>query len=260
MINKLKTFARYLKDFIRHGQFSFIYSAVLYELTGHTRNVDKLYKSSLGYFYTRGGTLDFQFANEAYEWSVKKFVFSHYKNYDYFIDIGANIGTYSILLANKGLKVISFEPVNDNYRVFRINLLLNKLQSKITTYNIALGEKDTDANFIFDPINTGASHIAKKSDSDDNTTTVHISTFDSLLPELNIPIEAKIMIKIDVEGMEIEVLNGAKKFLQSYPNLLLFMESKHSEENNIREKLDTLGDFEYLRVDNYNMASKKTII
>jgi len=259
MKNKLITFLRYLKDFIIHYQFSFIFSAILYQTTGKTRNVDKLYKSSLGYFYTRGGTLDFQFANKAYEWGVKKFMYKNYKNYDYLIDIGANIGTYSILLANKGLEVISFEPIADNYRVLQINILLNKLQNKITALNTGLSDSENDVDFVFDSINTGASHIVNNINSDHPNTKVHMTTFDSILPKLNIPKKAHILIKIDVEGMELEVLEGAKQFLSEYPNLMLIMESKHSEEQNIKNKLNEIGSFEYQRVDNFNMASKKSL-
>lgn len=258
MIKKIITFSRYLKDFIKNGQFRFILTAVKYELTGRTSYSDKLYKGYLGKFYTRKGTLDFQFANWAYEWNVKKFMLEHYKNYDVFLDIGANIGTYSVMMAKRGKKVVSFEPVPDNFRAFHINLLLNNLQNKVRFFNIGLGNEEKSAAFIFDPINTGASHIIKNNDEEGRHVDVKIKPFDSISEQLNIDPDEKVLMKIDTEGMEIEVIEGAAEFLRKQKNILIVLESVHSEEQPIKDALSKTGDFEFHRVDDLNMASKKS--
>jgi FkbM family methyltransferase len=260
MIKKIITFSRYLRDFIRNRQFRFIITAIKYELTGKTSSGDKLYKSDLGKFYTRKGTLDFQFANWAYEWNVKKFLLQYYKDYDVFIDVGANIGTYSILMAQKGKKVVAFEPVADNFRAFNINLLLNHLQDKVQFFNIGLGRTSQNADFIFDPVNTGASHIIKEKQSetkDGKQISVIIKPFDTLYEKLDIKPDDKVLMKIDTEGMEVEVIEVAKKFLKTQKHILIVLESIHSEEGPIKKALNSIAPFEFSRVDDLNMATKK---
>lgn len=254
-MGKVITFMRYLKDFLRNKEFVLLFSAIKYILFNKPTSTERLMKSKLGSFYSRKGTIDFMFANYAYEWNVKRFVLDHYKNYDVFIDVGANIGTYSIMMAQEGLRCYGFEPVEDNYRTFYINILLNKLQKQITAVNCALGDEEKDVEFCFNPVNTGASHISYEHRPDN--VPVCVRRIDDFLEQFNIPKEKRILIKIDVEGMEPEVIRGGKRFFSEYPHLLLIMESKHSEEDNIRTELNKLGDFQYMRVDSFNMASFK---
>lgn len=258
MVKKIITFSRYLKDFILYRQFRFILTAIKYELTGKTSSSDKLYKGYLGKFYTRKGTLDFQFANWAYEWNVKRFMLENYKHYDVFIDVGANIGTYSIMMAKRGKKVVAFEPVADNYRAFHINLLLNSLHKQVRFFNIGLANSEKKVEFIFDPVNTGASHILKNQNDLGQHISVSLKPFDSIVEQLDIKPNDKVLMKIDTEGMEAEVIQGAKHFLGTQKDILIVLESIHSEESTIKSMLSGIGNFEFHRVDDLNMASKKS--
>jgi len=261
-MGKIKTFLKYTKDFVKHGEFRYVFSSVRYVLTGKTTRKTRYYKSSLGKFLVRKGTLDFQFANYAYEWGVKKFVYKHLKNYNVFLDIGANIGTYSILFAKHGLRGYAFEPVISNYDALVTNIKLNDFESKITAFPFALGEKKRKAEFTFDSINTGASHLTDNSDFLEKTSNpkfvaVDVVTLDSIMDELNIKIDDRIFIKIDVEGMEENVIKGAEKFIKKYPNLLFVIESIHSGEENLTKLLNSFANFESMEVDELNMGAKK---
>lgn len=257
MISKIITFSRYLGDFIRNRQFRFIVTAIKYELIGKSSWTDKLYKSDLGKFYTRKGTLDFQFANWAYEWNVKKFMLNHINEFDVFIDVGANIGTYSIMMARKGKKVFSFEPVGDNFRAFHINLLLNNLHDKVAFYNFGLSAKEQDVDFVFEPVNTGASHIASSHDEAGEHVPVKVKPLDAIYDQLGISPDDKVMIKVDTEGMEVDVIEGAKNFLTNQKHLIMVLESIHSEAKPIEEALNKIASFEYSRVDDLNIATRK---
>lgn len=261
-MNKILTYLRYFFDFIKHGEFRFLYYSIAYVAKGKTPRKSRYYQSDLGKFFVRKGTLDFQFGNYAYEWEVKKFVYKHVDSYDVFLDIGANIGTYSILFAGKGLTGFAFEPVRSNLEAFEKNVALNEMQDKIQIYPIALGSHKHTANFTFDPVNTGASHLTDDHiDAEEIVNPefedIEVDTLDNIMDELNIDPAKKIIIKIDVEGMEIDVLRGATKFLKKYPNLLLVMESIHCGKDILTKELQNIYPFEILPVNALNMAARK---
>ncbi len=216
-------------------------------------------------FLVRKGTLDFQFANYAYEWEVKKFVYDHYKDCNVFFDIGSNIGTYAILFAKEGIKTFAFEPVKDNYDAIRVNLILNKLEDVVTVYPVALGASRYKTTFTFDLVNTGASHKADIVTDDDYVPAEEISVesevvpLDDLMDELGLNEDDKIFMKIDVEGMEANVLQGAKRFLRKYPNIIMVMESVHSGKKELTKVLREIDDFEILEVDDLNMGARKVL-
>ncbi len=261
-MHKIRTFLQYFKDFIRWGEYRYIFTSIKYILLHKTTSRTQIYRSSLGLFLSRKGTLDFQFANYAYEWGVKQFVYRHLPECQGFLDIGSNIGTYAILLAQKGLHGYAFEPIRENYDALRINLILNNLEDKVTVFPLALGEKKHKAAFAFDRVNTGASHLAAIHPDDEvlereKNTLSEIVPLDSLMDRIHFENDETIFIKIDVEGMEERVLQGARKFLQTYPNIIMVMESKHSGREKLTRILNDIDNFEILEVDDLNMGARK---
>jgi len=262
MMHKIKTFLSYFKDFIKWREYHYILTSIKYILFHKTTSRTEIYRSSLGMFLSRKGTLDFQFANYAYEWGVKQFVYQHLPHCQGFLDIGSNIGTYAILLAKNGLHGYAFEPIKSNYDALRINLILNNLEDKVTVFPVALGDKRGTAEFAFDHVNTGASHLASIHPDDavtdrEEKTASQIVPLDSLLDQIHFDKKENIFIKIDVEGMEEKVLLGARKFLQTYPNIIMVMESKHSGRERLTAILNDIADFEILEVDDFNMGARK---
>ncbi len=261
-MNKINTFLKYTKDFIKYGEFRYILSSIRYLLTGKTTRKTRHYKSSLGRFIVRKGTLDFQFANYAYEWGVKKFVYKHLHDYNIFLDIGANIGTYSVLLAKHGLTGFAFEPVISNFDALVSNLKLNNFENKVTPYPFGLGDKKGKVGFTFDPVNTGASHLTENSDLLEETLNpefveVEILLLDEIIHELKIKPTDRVLIKIDAEGMEDHVIKGAAEFIKTHPNLLFVIESAHSGKEELARLLNSIAKFEILEVDDLNMGAKK---
>ncbi|MCX6283603.1 MAG: FkbM family methyltransferase [Bacteroidetes bacterium] len=263
-MNKIRTFLRYVTDYLKFGEFYFLLTSIRYVLTKKANPAKRIYKSSLGSFQTRKGTLDFQFLNYAYEWNVKRFVLQHYKDYNLFFDIGANVGTYSFLLARKGIPCHAFEPIRENCESIMQNIERNGLNGLITAHMYGLGSKTSEEDFIFESKNTGASHLASihtdyvETKGEVGTIVrAEIKTLDSVLSTINYSNEDKILIKIDAEGMEIDVLQGGKEFIRKHPHFLIVMESKHSGAGRIKEYLKTVGNFIYLEVDAENMAIMK---
>lgn len=262
-MQKIKTFARYFKDFLQYGQVRLVLASMFYLLTKKSIIDTRIFRGKLGYFLHRKGSIDFQFGNYAYEWNVKRFMLEQGKKHDVFIDIGANIGTYSILHAKNGLECIAFEPAYENYKALYINLMLNNLEHKVRIFNVGLNDQPRKAEFIFDPLNTGATHLSSipaedpEIDKRGKITQVELVRLDDMIEKLNIAKEKRILMKIDVEGMEVHVLRGAQEFIRKYPYLMITLESVHSGEQNIKEILNSIAEFEFDIIDDLNIATRK---
>ena len=66
---------------------------------------------------------------------------------DKLLDIGANIGIYSLYAAYKGIDVIAIEPDALNYALLNLNIRLNNFGNKIIPYCIAVHNKTTFSKF-----------------------------------------------------------------------------------------------------------------
>ena len=256
-MKKIKTYFRYFLEYLKHGDMISIASAVRYLLFKTSHGKDRIIKTSIGSFFCRKSTNDFQFANYGYEWGVKKYLLDNRHTFSVFIDGGACIGDYCVLLSRFNIRCIAFEPVIENFNVLTKNLKLNDLTNEIQAFSFGLGSKNEHAAFVFNPVNTGASHLADLGQVPDCQ--VEIRTLDSLLPALAINQEAHILVKLDVEGMEAEAIRGAKNFITEYPNITFVIEDKHIGEESIRKELNEIAQFEYGVVDEFNIFAKKLI-
>ena len=253
-MNKLYTYFMYFLEYLKNRDILSVIASMNYLFFKKSLRTDRIIKSSIGTFFCRKNTNDFQFANYHYEWGVKKFILKRAKEFTLYIDGGAGIGDYSILLSKFNMRCIAFEPIPANFEVLELNLQLNNLDPKLAL-PLGLGNENKTVRFSFNPVNTGASHLDKENNPENIP--VELRTFDSLLPELNIEMNEHILFKLDVEGMELEAIQGAAGFIRSYPHLMIIFEEKHSEKATIFEFLNGLATFEYGTVDEYNMYAKK---
>jgi FkbM family methyltransferase len=131
-----------------------------------------------------------------------------------FMDIGANIGFYSLVLSTcrPGLKVIAFEPNPKNFRLLQQNVSLNGLESQIRCEPLALSDEDGSALLYL-----SASDMSASLESDfqptGQTVTIRATRLDSYLADQ--PISGPLVIKVDVEGHETAFFKGAQLTLQS---------------------------------------------
>lgn len=256
-MNKIITYTRYFLSYLKNKDLRSVAASVNFLLKRPTHKTDRIIKSSIGTFYCRKNTNDFQFANYYYEWSVKKMVLKLLPSYTVFLDGGACTGDYSILLAKKGIRCFAFEPVRDTFSVLKKNLELNDLQDKVKAYSFGLGNTQENVRFEIDTVNTGASHKTIKTSGSQEM--VEIRTLDSILPEMSIRPEETILLKLDVEGMEVEAIQGAKTLIRDYPNLTLIVEMKHCGPRLIEEALNTIAPFTCKRLDAYNLIATRTL-
>ncbi|MBC5773482.1 FkbM family methyltransferase [Pontibacter sp. KCTC 32443] len=148
-----------------------------------------------------------------HEFSDMGFLLHFLREDDLFVDVGANIGSYSILASGVcKAKTIAIEPSTVTYNRLMRNVRVNGLESLITTLNIGLGGENTSMFFTksLDTIN----HIVTDAESIGEKEKIDIITLDSIIINVNQPL----LLKIDVEGFEAQVLKGATHTL-SNPNL-----------------------------------------
>ncbi len=136
---------------------------------------------------------------------------------DLFVDIGANIGSYTILASSVvGSKTVCFEPVPTTYKRLMNNIGINNLESKVISLNTALGNSKGEIHFSSDLNCTN--HVIADGEKVKNKIIVNVSTLDDEL------IECPFLIKIDVEGYEKPALEGAKNILANNKLCCVIME------------------------------------
>ncbi|UFX82739.1 FkbM family methyltransferase [Candidatus Absconditicoccus praedator] len=149
------------------------------------------------------------------------FLVNNIKKGDVFLDIGANLGYYSLiaseLVGDEG-KVYAFEPVKSNIKSLEENILLNNI-SNVSIKKFALGNKNEQLNINIDANNSAVNSIVIKQDKN-LSEKISIKRFD----DLDIHKENINFVKIDVEGYELEVLKGMKNLLENQDNLNIVME------------------------------------
>ena len=85
-MNKLYTYFMYFLEYLKHKDILSIIASVNYLLFKKSLRTDRIIKSSIGTFFCRRNTNDFQFANYHYEWGVKKFILKRAKEFTFYID------------------------------------------------------------------------------------------------------------------------------------------------------------------------------
>jgi len=158
---------------------------------------------------------------------------------DTFIDIGANIGLMSLtasqMVGGSGC-VHAFEPVPAMYAILQENISLNKARN-ITSHKKALGSKQ-ELRTIFErmDVNRGAASLIPPNNVSGDKYDAYVDTFDNFSGVHNI--RQVRMLKIDVEGWELEVLRGAKNLLSTNDAPILCIEYTYSHPTFGGEPLD----------------------
>lgn len=159
------------------------------------------------------------------------------------LDIGANVGMFSLLAASLGHKVVAFEPFSGNFDRFSMSIIANNFQEHISLHKLALGNEAEKA-FIFtekksrilqsdgiivhnisDPIIEKVVQQSKNSEFEK----IDVETLDSLYYidklKYNDSIYKNVhVVKIDVEGFESLVVSGGMNFFTEIKPKFIFME------------------------------------
>ncbi|MCG6489524.1 FkbM family methyltransferase, partial [Vibrio parahaemolyticus] len=187
-------------------------------------------------------------------------------------DIGANLGSWTIPVGNyfqhrNGI-VYSFEPQRQIYNQLCGNIYLNKLKN-CYTFNSAIGDYDGETDVpVPDPYtdnNLGAVSLDKAIFLEQRCGSEFPSEKGTInmLDTLNMPHAS--LLKIDVQGMELEVLKGGKKWIQAsgYPYIIFttwgdYMKSTIEKNKQLFSLLQDEMGYELLQIDNFFVAQHKS--
>ena len=188
--------------------------------------------------------------NSFWEPHLTSFVNIYSKLYEIqnIIDIGANYGYHTLSFSKKANgKVFAFEPQSQNFELLKSNIRVNKLDN-VTEYNFAIGDVNCDVkmpvmNDTMGQLNMG--DITPNLIMSDTFTVTKSLRLDDLIVADNI-----CLIKIDVQGWEKKVLQGAQNILKICKPILIveFEYFQLSKTNTTCQEL-----FDYIRKNNYNI-------
>ena len=188
---------------------------------------------------------------------------------DLFVDVGANQGSYTILASKViGAKSISIEPIPATYGNLLRNVELNGIENRVRLINKAVGNETGTVNFkIFST--SSLNHIATSSEDGEDMVEVEMVRVDHLLVGEN-----PTMMKVDVEGFESAVIDGALATLKdkSLNSIIIeltgFGENYGFDESDLVKKIISYGFNPYtyepftrklIPLDKMNLKSKNTI-
>lgn len=157
------------------------------------------------------------------------------------LDIGANVGNHTIAISKvtNNCAIISFEPFESNYKILKHNQILHS-NNNIQTYQYFVTSKEnSEDTFYINPV-WGECNLGyiKESDSCGQEVTNH---YIDLFKYSNLK-----LIKIDVEGLELDVLKGSIETIEEHKPIII------AEHHTIEEHLQVL---EYLKQFGYKLET-----
>jgi FkbM family methyltransferase len=165
----------------------------------------------------------------SYEENVTRVLLQHLKPDIHFLDIGANIGFFSLLVASQCPEstVISFEPDATNFKLLQMSRIYNRFEARIRAYPLAVSDRNETILLagVGDQDNSGAKITSNDRDmleqftqsSGSNFQTIQAVQLDAFLTDARID-----LVKLDIEGHEPFAIQGMLHLLkQNQPVILV---------------------------------------
>ncbi|AFS49656.1 methyltransferase, FkbM family [alpha proteobacterium HIMB59] len=219
---------------------------------GKYKNVEKIIKINQAKFlcntssYIEWGMIFFK----GHEIALLRFFQNLIKsnNFNLFLDIGANIGYFSLPISYK-IETLSFEPFPNNFEKLNINCSINN--SNIKTYNFGLSNKNKREKIFFSNNSPNLGNISLSPDKYfnlDKFKIINLKIFDDYFDYFG----QNILIKIDTEGHELNVLKGMKKILKNN-NCFIYIECISEETVTFFKKINY--NYFFIKDDLYNVIT-----
>jgi len=203
---------------------------------------DYVLRTPVGTFHCVDAASAYQFAPN---WEVKvKEVIRRYHS-GLFVDVGANIGYYSVMAGRQGNRVMAIEPNSRAYACLADNVVQNINADSSETYRAVAWSHDGLVRFTEDDY-SDTSRVSTKGNR-----LVRAVSLDSILHGAT-----PSLIKIDAEGSELQVMQGASKTLQSKRPAVIFESLDVSRLSSSIDYLTGLGYQRFRRLDESNTLAE----
>lgn len=160
-----------------------------------------------------------------YEGYETKLLMSQIGKNDVVADVGANIGYYTLLMARRAKKVYAIEPDGEIFSILKKNVEENNLKN-VVLINAAAGAKKEKVKYFKNEENYGDGRVVE------NKNGKFVGNVSCLRLDEILQNEQKIsLIKVDTQGYEPEVMEGAKNIIEK-DSPVLFLEYSPSEYKN----------------------------
>lgn len=203
-----------------------------------------------------------------HEFEDMSFVLHLLRKDDLFVDVGANVGSYTVLAGGAlGAKCLSIEPIPDTFEHLIDNIYLNRINENVIALNIGVGE--TEGTLRFTSSLDAMNHVLTDGESDVDSIVVPVKTLSSIVSD-----EQPVLIKVDVEGLETAVVAGSGDVFKKESLAAVIMELNGSgmrygyDEKKLHAKMLEYGfktfayspmDREMILLDGKNTESGNTI-
>ncbi len=140
-----------------------------------------------------------------------------------FIDIGANIGVFSLVMATMGHKVVAAEPLTKTIRLLAKSVRMGKLKDNIVLLKTGISDKRQMGSLMINPTNRGASLLVRPERCSQTNTCEHIKLIymDDILPFISFN---KAILKMDIEKHEHCALQYASRLFDKVHIPYIIME------------------------------------
>jgi len=140
-----------------------------------------------------------------------------------FVDVGAYVGFYSVLVARRGWRVVAFEPNPINLILLRYNIAFHDVGDRVVIVDKAAGDVHGWARFSMSSSPSESSFTKYLRDELRLLDiVVEVATIDSVLESLGIGDVDNLVMKVDVEGFGLRVLRGARRTIERFRPFILF--------------------------------------
>ena len=171
------------------------------------------------------------------------------------VDLGANIGAFSIYAAHKSpnAHVISLEPFPSTFKKLTDNILLNGLEKRITCLSYAISDKRNNRTMLSTEFGSATNRFLEVGDTEhQDTLEISCMKFEDVLDIIQEKVSTRRvdLLKMDIEGAEHEVVPSLKSSDLSYVQDLQFEYHPSGSKDKLFEKLVT-SNFKCIEDDNH---------
>jgi len=195
---------------------------------------------------------------ETLKWLEFFAVINH--NYEILIDVGANIGIYTLYwLHFPNTRAIAIEPFDENIRLLSKNIRMNNFMTRVDIISKPLSSQNTLGQSTINDIRPGGSDYKLSLNNNlnqSNSIKVETLTLDSILGGK----KEKYILKIDTDGTDFDILKGAELALKDGKIVSILIESSEEDQGFIESYLksfDLIADSRFNLIDEHSDTRRK---